>query len=96
MTDGQPYSIDLTSAARRALAEHLPLDVAVGVTDFLAGPLAGNPHRVGKELGAPMLGIYSAQVMCEWRVLYTIDNERRLVVVRSIRHRRDAYRTHNR
>lgn len=42
------YTIDLTRPARRALAEQLPLDVAVAVTEFLAGPLADNPHRVGK------------------------------------------------
>lgn len=40
-----------------------------------------------------MQGVYSARVIREWRVLYAIDNERRLVIVRSIRHRRDAYRT---
>ena len=94
MTDQQPYVIDLTRAARRALAERLPLDVTLGVTEFLAGPLVSNPHRVGKELDVPMKGIYSARVMREWRVLYTIDNERRLVIVQSILHRRDAYRTH--
>jgi len=48
----QPFAIDLTRSARRALTEHLPLDVVMGVTDFLAGPLATNPHRVGKELDA--------------------------------------------
>jgi mRNA-degrading endonuclease RelE of RelBE toxin-antitoxin system len=30
--------------------------------------------------------------MRNWRVLYTIDEEHRLVTVRDIRHRRDAYR----
>jgi len=30
----------------------------MGVTDFLAGPLATNPHRVGKELDAPLTGIF--------------------------------------
>jgi mRNA interferase RelE/StbE len=87
-----PYEVDLSRAARRALAEKLPLAVAVGVSDFLTGPLATNPQRVGKELDVPLHGIRSARVLREWRVLYVIDDERRRVVVRSIQHRRDAYR----
>ena len=90
----ESYAVDLTRSARRALAEHLPLDIAIGVTEFIAGALATNPHRVGKELDAPMKGIYSARVMQEYRLLYVIDEARRAVVVRGILHRRDAYRTH--
>jgi mRNA interferase RelE/StbE len=86
------YEVALTKTARRALAEQLPLDVAVGVSDFLLGPLADNPHRLGKELDAPLAGIYSARVMRDWRVLYVIDDHQRRVTVRSISHRRDAYR----
>lgn len=55
---GQSYNIDITRAARGALTEHLPLDVVIGVADFLAGPLAANPHRVGKELDAPLDGVF--------------------------------------
>jgi len=56
-----PYEVDLTRTARRALAETLPLDVVVGVSDFLTGPLADNPHRVGKPLNPPLGGTYSAR-----------------------------------
>lgn len=87
------YEVALTKTARRALAEELPLDVAIGVSEFLVGPLAGNPRRVGKELDAPLAGIYSARVMREWRVLYVIDEREQRVTVRSIGHRRDAYRS---
>ena len=83
----------LNRSARRALAETLPLDVAIGMSEFIIGPLGDNPYRVGQELHPPAEGIYSAHVMREWRVLYTIDDESRLVTVRDIRHRRDAYRT---
>lgn len=37
--------------------------------------------------------IYSAHLMRDWRVLYVIDEERRRVTVRDVRHRRDAYRS---
>ncbi len=86
------YTIELTRPARQALAEQLPLNVAVAVTEFLAGPLADNPHRVGKPLDPPLGDRHSARVMREWRILYTIDDHGHTVTVRSIRHRRDAYR----
>lgn len=89
----EPYEVALNRSARRALAETLPLDVAVGVSDFITGPLGDNPYRVGHELHAPASGIYSAHVMRDWRVLYVVDDGRRLVTVRDIRHRRGAYRT---
>jgi mRNA-degrading endonuclease RelE of RelBE toxin-antitoxin system len=89
VTEPAPYEVALT---KTALAEQLPLDIAVGVSEFLLGPLADNPHRVGEELDAPLRGIHSARVMREWRVLYVIDEDPRRVTVRAISHRRDAYR----
>lgn len=91
---GQPYEIDLTRTARRALAERLPLDVVIGASEFINGPLADNPHRVGKELDRPYYGVYSARVMQEWRVLYVIDETQHRVTIRDIGHRRDTYRAH--
>lgn len=90
----EPYEVALNRSARRALAEKLPLEVAVGVSDFITGPLGENPRRVGKELDPPLEGVYSAHVMRSWRVLYVIDEDCRRVTGRDIRHRRDAYRTH--
>ena len=86
----EPYEVALNRSARRALAETLPLDVAIGVSDFITGPLGDNPRRVGGPLSTPFEGIYSANVMRDWRVLYVIDEERRQVTVRDVRHRRDA------
>jgi len=88
----EPYDISLTRTARRHLAEHLPLDVAIGASEFITGPLAENPHRVGKELDAPLRRIRSARLMREWRILYVIDESAHSITVRAILHRRDAYR----
>jgi mRNA interferase RelE/StbE len=88
----EPYEVNLTRTARRALAEQLPLDVVMAVSDFLNGPLADNPHRVGKELDTPFHGVHSARVMREWRILYVIDERTREVTIRDVRHRRDAYK----
>jgi mRNA interferase RelE/StbE len=93
VTAGQrePYNVSLTRTARRHLSEALPLDVAIGASEFITGPLADNPHRVGKELDAPLKGIRSARLMQNWRILYVVDEGVHTVIVRAILHRRDAY-----
>ncbi|MGH3874863.1 MAG: type II toxin-antitoxin system RelE family toxin [Pseudonocardiaceae bacterium] len=91
---GQPYEIDLTRTARRALAERLPVDVVIGASEFINGPLADNPQRVGKKLDRPFHGVYPARVMPEWRVLYVIDETQHRVTIRDISHRRDTYHAH--
>ena len=47
MSEPPPYAIDLAPAARRGLAR-LPLSAATAPHEHLTGPVAGNPHRLGK------------------------------------------------
>ncbi len=86
------YELGTAPPARRALAELLPHEVAVAAIEFLTGPLLANPQRVGRPLGQELSGIYSARLAREWRVLYEIDEESRVVIVLDIRHRSVAYR----
>ncbi|MFN8076608.1 MAG: type II toxin-antitoxin system RelE/ParE family toxin [Kineosporiaceae bacterium] len=86
------YGIVLRPAARRALTETLPEAVAAAALEFLAGALSEAPHRVGKRLLAPQDHLHSAR-RGEYRVLYRIDDDRQIVVVETVRHRRDAYHT---
>ena len=54
--DDDPYLIKPTSRARRDISR-LPEAVALSCLEFTAGPLAENPHRVGKALEpAPLPG----------------------------------------
>ena len=59
--------------------------------EFLYGPLAADPHRVGAPLRKPFEGQWRAR-RGEYRVRYTIDDESDTVTVVDISHRRDAYR----
>jgi len=61
--------------------------------EFIAGDLSTTPYGVGKELNEPMDGIYSAHVMREWRLLYTVNETTRSVKILAVRHRSDAYRS---
>ena len=86
------HGLVVRRAARRALAEELPFEVSFAVSDFLVGALLDDPHRVGKRLDPPLDDQHSARVG-EYRILYEIDERERRVIVRSVRHRRDAHRT---
>jgi mRNA interferase RelE/StbE len=85
------YRVRVTRTAARQLAERLPEAAASACTEFLYGPLAAEPHRVGAPLRKPYEGYWRAR-RGEYRVRYTIDDEAQLVTVADISHRRDAYR----
>lgn len=84
------FAIAWTAAARRALTR-LPEKVASAVVEFLYGSLAERPYRVGKPLKLGLEGLRSAR-RGDYRVVYRIDDDRRLVTVIAIEHRSDIYR----
>jgi mRNA-degrading endonuclease RelE of RelBE toxin-antitoxin system len=79
------------SAARRP-AEQLPEAVAAACLEFIFGPLADDPHRVGAPLRRPFEGQWRAR-RGEYRVRYRIDDQEETVYVLDVDHRRDAYRS---
>lgn len=87
---GSDFAIAWTTAARRALTR-LPEKVAAAVVEFLYGSLASSPQRVGKPLKLGLEGLHSAR-RGDYRIIYRIDEERRLVTVMAIEHRSDIYR----
>ncbi len=87
-----PYDLLLAPGARRALTDILPEAAAFAAWEFISGPLAETPHRVGAPLRAPFAGQWRAR-RGEYRVRYDIDDETRTVRILDIDHRRDAYRS---
>ena len=85
------FQIELSKAARNALERGLPEAVAVACWEFISGPLADNPYRVGKPLRDQLEGFYSAR-RGDFRVIYRIFDHRVVVRVIHIGHRRDVYR----
>ena len=84
------FAIAWTAPARRALSR-LPEKAATAVVEFLYGSLTASPHRVGKPLKLSLEGLHSAR-RGDYRVIYRIDDHRRLVTVIAIEHRSDIYR----
>lgn len=85
-----PYEVVSTRSARRSLEVELPEKVAAAAFEFIMGPLRENPRRVGKPLREPLAALYAAR-RGEYRVIYRIVEQRLVVDVVSIVHRRDAY-----
>ena len=85
------FRILIAPPARRALESTLPEFVAAAGWEFIQGPLAENPHRVGKPLKGNLIGFWSAR-RGEYRVVYEINDDVVTVVVLRIGHRRDIYR----
>jgi mRNA interferase RelE/StbE len=91
-TAHEPYSVLVSAQARRNIHENLPADVAFAAMETITGPIATNPHRVGKPLDEPFDGFYSAR-RGTYRIVYRINEDKHAVEIHSVRHRRDAYRS---
>lgn len=85
------YGLGSTTPVRRAPAERLPADIAASAIKFLTGP-PDNPRIVSRALSQELAGVYSARLGRDWRILYEIDEIKRVVIVLDIRHRSVAYR----
>lgn len=85
------YKVTMTSAARRAL-HRLPVEMATAIAAQAEGPIAENPHRLGKELDPPYEGVWSAR-RGPYRILYTIDDTAGAITIMAIGHRSDVYRS---
>ncbi|MEO6794835.1 MAG: type II toxin-antitoxin system RelE/ParE family toxin [Mycobacterium sp.] len=87
---GSPYQIEVGGPAQRDL-QRLPHKVAAAIVEFITGALADNPRRLSKPL-RDQLADYRSARRGDYRVLLSIDEERRVVIVVGIRHRAHAYR----
>lgn len=90
MSESRTYTLVLSAAAERAIEGDLPEPVAVAAVVFLYGPLAADPHRVGKHLRFDLEGYWSAR-RGQYRVIYSIQEEEILVRVVRISHCADVY-----
>ena len=81
------YEIAWTPTAKRAL-RRLPEKVATAAIEFIYGPLASNPQRVGKALRLNLEGLHSAR-RGDYRIIYRINTR---VTITAIEHRADVYR----
>ncbi|MGH3918941.1 MAG: type II toxin-antitoxin system RelE family toxin [Pseudonocardiaceae bacterium] len=84
------YGVVVTGPAERGLYR-LPAKAHLAIAEFINGPLAKNPHRVGKMLRDDPAKRYTARVGV-YRVIYKIDDAMLVISVVRIGHRSDIYR----
>lgn len=84
------YQVTIAPSAARQLQDRLLEAVAWACFEFIHGPLAEEPRRVGAPLRSPYAGHWRAR-RGEYRVRYIIDDDVKTVTVLDIDHRRDAY-----
>ena len=84
------YRIEFTGAARRDIAK-LPERIAWAVLELCMGPLAENPHRVGRPLIGDLTGLHSGR-RGEYRVIYAVHDDTVVVEVAYVQRRSDIYR----
>ena len=84
------YRVIVAAPARRRL-DRLPDGMAAAVFEFMSGPLAEHPDRVGRPLGGELEGRFGAR-RGDYRIVYLIEDEIVTVTVVRIAHRREVYR----
>ena len=84
------YDLRITPEGARSL-DRLPEKVLPAVAETISGPLAENPQRLGKRLVGRLEGLRVAR-RSDYRIIYEVDEEERLVIVHRVQHRRNVYR----
>ncbi|WP_268531375.1 type II toxin-antitoxin system RelE family toxin [Cellulomonas sp. CW35] len=86
----EPWRVQVAPSALRSL-ERLPPRVVGAVVEFVTRTLPTNPERMSKPLRYELEGLRSAR-RGDYRVLFTLDDDTRVLLVVRISHRADAYR----
>jgi mRNA interferase RelE/StbE len=85
------YEVRITPEGLRHMGR-LPPKVRDAALVALAGPIRENPHQLGKALVGELAGLVSAR-RGDYRIIYAIDDDSRIVTVHRIQHRASAYRS---
>ena len=84
------WSLELAASGERTL-DRLPPKVAAAAVEFMLGPLCEAPRSVGHPLRRELAGLWSAR-RGAYRIIYALDDARRVVEVVRVEHRADVYR----
>jgi mRNA-degrading endonuclease RelE of RelBE toxin-antitoxin system len=80
------FEVEITPEWLRHLNQ-LPGKVRDAALQAILGPIAEHPRRVGKPLIGELIGLYAAR-RGDYQVIYEVDDDRKVVVVHRVQHRR--------
>jgi mRNA-degrading endonuclease RelE of RelBE toxin-antitoxin system len=84
------YEVEITPEGLRHL-NRLPEKIRNVALAATPGSMADNPRRLGKPLLGELEGLHSAR-RGEYRIIYEILDEEKVVVIHRVQHRRSVYR----
>ena len=84
------YEVRVSARAERDLLR-IPEKIGAACLDFIFGPLADDPYRLGAGLSGQLAGLRSAR-RGSYRIVYSIDDALLRIDIVHIDHRGDAYR----
>ncbi len=82
--------VRISARAERDL-HRLPEKIAAACLEFIFGPLADDPYRLGGALRGQLVGLRSAR-RGSYRIIYAVDEQQQRLDVVHIDHRGDVYR----
>jgi mRNA interferase RelE/StbE len=85
-----PFAVRISGRAERDL-DRLPEKIAAACVEFIFGPLAENPYRLGGRLEGRLAGLLSAR-RGTYRVVYQVNDDDYAIEITHIDHRQDVYR----
>lgn len=85
-----PWKVEVTSPALKGF-RRLPEKAATAIVEFVTGVLADNPRRLSKPLTNELAGLRTAR-RGDYRVLFTLDVDERILYVHRIEHRSEVYK----
>jgi mRNA-degrading endonuclease RelE of RelBE toxin-antitoxin system len=84
------YEVEITPEGLRHL-NRLPDKVRHAALESIFGPIAANPQRLGKALVGELEGLSSAR-RGDYRIIYEIFEDEKIVLIHRVQHRREVYR----
>lgn len=84
------YQARITPEAVRNMGR-LPDKVRHAAMAAITGPMTEHPRRLENPLVGEFEGLWSAR-RGDYRIIYTISEDDKMVVIHRIQHRRDVYR----
>lgn len=88
--DGGSWKVALSARAQRDLAR-LPPRIATAVVEFVTGAMTEQPTRLSRPLSGGLSGVRSAR-RGDYRILFEVRSDQRLLLVVRIAHRAHVYR----
>jgi mRNA-degrading endonuclease RelE of RelBE toxin-antitoxin system len=89
-SDEESYDVRIIPEALRYL-DRLPARVRSAALAAVRGQIREQPYRLGERLVAELAGLLLAR-RGDYRIIYSIDDSAKIVIVHRIQHRGSGYR----